>query len=113
MLFRSVFITSQFLQKLAGYENEEGGALYMTPQYFPANTPFYDWTGSLVTLSAPRLLFYVAYGESGVVKLDWSNVATPSLMAIKGVVGGAAATTINNGRVYVAAGAGGLVVLRK
>ena len=101
------------LQKLAGYENEEGGALYMTPQYFPANTPFYDWTGSLVTLSAPRLLFYVAYGESGVVKLDWSNVATPSLMAIKGVVGGAAATTINNGRVYVAAGAGGLVVLRK
>ena len=51
--------------------------------------------------------------ESGVVKLDWSNVATPSLMAIKGVVGGAAATTINNGRVYVAAGAGGLVVLRK
>jgi len=95
------------------YANEEGGALYMTSQYFPANTPFYDWTGTLVTLSTPRLLFYVAYGESGVIKLDWSNVATPTLLGIKGVVGGASTTAINNGRVYVAAGSGGLVVLKK
>jgi hypothetical protein len=34
------------------------------------------------------------------------------LVAIKGVVGGAGATAINNGRVYVAAGAGGLAVLK-
>ncbi|MDE2418563.1 MAG: hypothetical protein KGN32_12235, partial [Burkholderiales bacterium] len=95
------------------YANEEGGALYMTPQYFPANTPFQDWTGAVVTLAQPRLLFYVAYGESGVIKLDWSNVATPTLMGIKGVVGGASSTALNNGRVYVAAGTGGLVVLRK
>ncbi len=100
------------LQKLAGYETVDGGALYMTPQLFPANAPFYDVTGTLVTLDKAKLLFYVAYGAAGVVKLDWSDVAAPKLLAIKGVVGGAAATAINNGRVYVAAGAGGLVVLK-
>jgi len=33
-------------------------------------------------------------------------------MAIKEVVGGASTTAINNGRVYTAAGAGGLTVLK-
>jgi carbamate kinase len=47
-----------------------------------------------------------------VVKLDWSNVASPSMMAIKEVVGGAVGTAINNGRVYVPAGGGGLAVLK-
>lgn len=99
------------LQKLAGYEEMEGGALYMTPQLFPAN----QWLSNgsrIYMLDKPRLLFYVAYGEAGVVKLDWSNLAAPSMMSIKGVVGGAAATAIHNGRVYVAAGAGGLSVLK-
>ncbi|MEE4236860.1 MAG: hypothetical protein V2I51_09070, partial [Anderseniella sp.] len=49
------------LQKLVGYEDLDGGALYMTPQLFRGG----------------RLLFYVAYGDAGVIKLDWSNVATP------------------------------------
>ena len=48
----------------------------------------------------------------GVLKLDWSDVAAPSIVAIKDVVGGAVGTAINNGRVYVAAGAGGLSVLK-
>jgi hypothetical protein len=100
------------LQKLAGYETTDGGALYMTPQLFPANQLLSNGAGSVYTLTTPRLLFYVAYGDAGVIKLDWSNLAAPSMMAIKGVVGGAAATAINNGRVYVAAGAGGLSVLK-
>lgn len=89
------------LQKQAGYEALDGGALYMTPQYFPSTM----W-------GAARLLFYVGYGDAGVVKLDWSVPANPRLMAIKGVIGGAGATAINNGRVYVAAGTGGLTVLK-
>jgi hypothetical protein len=93
------------------YADVDGGALYMTPQYFPADQLLSDGSKTY-TLTSPRLLFYVAYGEAGVVKLDWSNLAAPSLMAIKGVVGGAGATAINNGRVYVAAGAGGLTVLK-
>jgi hypothetical protein len=100
------------LQKQVGYETLDGGALYMTPQLFPANTPFRDATGAIRVLETPKLLFYVAYGDAGVIKLDWSNVAVPQLLAIKGVVGGAAATAINNGRVYVAAGTGGLAVLK-
>ncbi len=100
------------LQKLAGYEEAEGGALYMTPQFFPANTPYINAQGQRAISATPRLLFYVAYGEAGVLKIDWSTVATPQLIAVKGVVGGAAATAIHNGRVYVAAGAGGLSVLK-
>jgi hypothetical protein len=92
-----------------GFAALDGGALYMTPQYFP--TQYRDASGNVVT-AQPRLLFYVAYGNAGVVKLDWSDVANPKLMAIKEVVGGAAATAINNGRVYAAAGGGGLTVLK-
>jgi hypothetical protein len=94
------------------YADVEGGALYMTPQLFPANSPFRDATGTVITLDKAKLLFYVAYGDAGVVKLDWSDVASPSMMAIKEVVGGAVAPAINHGRVYVAAGGGGMTVLK-
>ena len=88
----------------------DGGALFMTSQLFPKT--YRDATGQVVNLDKPRLLFYVGYGAAGVVKLDWSDVANPKLMAIKGVIGGASGTAINNGRVYVAAGSGGLTVLK-
>jgi hypothetical protein len=101
------------LQKLAGYETLDGGALYMTPQLFPADTLISDGSGSEYVLDTPRLLFYVAYGDAGVIKLDWSDTANPVLMAIKDTVGAATATAIANGRVYVADGTGGLVVLKK
>jgi hypothetical protein len=97
------------LQKLAGYEEMEGGALYMTPQYFP--TQYRDATGKLITLFEPVLYFYVAYGDAGVLKIDWRDPANPTMVAIKEVIGGAVATAINNGRVYAAAGGGGLTVL--
>ena len=100
------------LQKQAGYESMDGGALYMTPQYFPANVLIRDGAGNVYTLDKPRLLFFVAYGDAGVIKLDWSNLATPSLMAIKDTVGSAAATAIANGRVYVADGGGGMVAFK-
>lgn len=98
------------LQKQAGFETMDGGALYMTPQFFP--TVYRNATGRVVTHNKPRLLFYVGYGDAGVLKLDWSDVANPSMVAIKGVIGGGGATAINNGRVYVAAGTGGLTVFK-
>ena len=91
------------------YADLDGGALYMTPQYFP--TQYLDETGKLITLFEPVLFFYVAYGDAGVVKLDWRDPSNPTMVSIKEVIGGAAATAINNGRVYVAAGGGGLTVL--
>lgn len=87
------------------YAGLSGGAQHMTPQLFPN-------TSALDALKPPKLLFYVAYAEAGVVKLDWSYPANPKLLAIKEVIGGAGATAINNGRVYVAAGTGGLTVLK-
>jgi hypothetical protein len=107
---RPIAIAQFKLQKLPGYEELDGGALYMTPQYFP--TQYRDATGTLITLFQPRLLFYVGYGDAGVVKIDWSDPANPALMDIKEVIGGAVGTAINNGRVYVPAGAGGLSVLK-
>ncbi|HET8710654.1 MAG TPA: hypothetical protein VFM32_04720 [Spongiibacteraceae bacterium] len=98
------------LQKQAGYENVDGGALFMTPQYFP--TKYRDATGKLITIFKPRLLFYVAYGDAGVVKIDWRDPASPILLGVKEVVGGAESTAINNGRVYTAAGVGGISVLK-
>jgi hypothetical protein len=107
---RPIAIAQFKLQKLPGYEEVSGGSLYVTPQYFP--TEYRDATGTLVTLDEPRLLFYVGYGDAGVVKIDWSDPENPLLMDRKEVIGGAAGTALNNGRVYVAAGAGGFSVLR-
>lgn len=100
------------LQFQPGYEDVEGGALYMTPQFFPANVPYVNASGNVVRSSQPRLLFFVGYGDAGVIKLDWSNVAAPVLVARKEVVGEAVGTAIKNGRVYVPANAGGLTVLK-
>lgn len=97
------------LQQQAGYEDVEGGALYMTPQFFP--TQYYDATGNLVTTFEPRLLFYVAYGDAGVLKIDWRDPANPTMLGLKEVVGGAVGTAINNARVYVASSSAGLNVL--
>jgi hypothetical protein len=106
---RPIAVAQFKLQKLPGFEDVDGGALYMTPQYFP--TEYRDATGKLITLFKPRLLFYVGYGDAGVVKIDWSDPENPTMLDIKEVIGGAVGTDINNGRVYVPAGAGGLSVL--
>jgi hypothetical protein len=90
------------------YADVEGGAQHMTLQLFP--TVYRDAAGELKI--EHKLLLYVAYAEAGVLKLDWSDQANPKLLAIKEVIGGASATAIYNGRVYVAAGAGGLTVLK-
>jgi len=100
------------LQELAGYVGVDGGAQFMTPQFFPANTPLVDMAGTVYTLAQPRLLFYVAYGAAGVVKLDWSNPARAVDGRHQGHGGLATATAISNGRVYVADGTGGLVVFK-
>jgi hypothetical protein len=91
------------LQKLPEYANVDGGAQHMTAQLFP---PVGDD-------QTRRLLFYVAYGDAGVLKLDWTNPAKPVLMQLRDTIGFAGATAIANGRVYVSDGAGGLVVFKK
>lgn len=101
------------LQAEPGLEDSDPEALYMTPQYFPADTLLVDGDGQWYTLDEPRLLFYVAYGEAGVAKLDWSEPANPVLMEHQQTVGEATGTAIAHGRVYVADGGGGLVIFRQ
>jgi hypothetical protein len=91
------------------YAEVEGGAQHMTAQLFPV--AYRDASGQVI-FGQPKLLLYVAYAEAGVLKLDWTDSAKPKLLAIKEVIGGASATAVNNGRVYVAAGTGGLTVLK-
>ncbi|MDX1808586.1 MAG: hypothetical protein R3331_03490 [Sulfurospirillaceae bacterium] len=59
-----------------------------------------------------RNFFYIAYGEAGVVKIDWTNPAAPILMEHANTVGTATDVVVINGRVYVADGSGGLALLK-
>jgi len=111
--YRPEAVAQYRLQEEPGLEDSDPEALYMTPQYFPANTLLIDGDGHWYTLDESKLLFYVAYGEAGVAKLDWSDPANPVLMEHQQTVGEATGTAIANGRVYVADGGGGLVVFRQ
>ncbi|MEJ2686337.1 MAG: hypothetical protein P8124_03855, partial [Gammaproteobacteria bacterium] len=110
--YRPVAVGQFNLQSVPGYETLEGGAQYMTAQYFPAHTPLRDGSGRVYELNTPKLLFYVAYADAGVIKVDWSDPAAPKLLQRQDTVGEAASTAIANGRVYVADGDGGLVVFK-
>jgi hypothetical protein len=94
------------------YATLEGGAQYMTVQYFPANRPLRDATGNVYQLQKARTLLYVAYGDAGVIKLDWSDLANPTLLQRQDTVGDADSAAIGHGRVYVADGGGGVSVFR-
>lgn len=111
--YRPAAVAQYRLQAEPGLEDSDPEALYMTPQYFPADTLLVDGDGHWYTLDEPRLLFYIAYGEAGVAKLDWSDPANPVLMEHQQTVGEATGTAIANGRVYVADGGGGLVIFRQ
>ena len=62
--------------------------------------------------SGGKHLFYIAYDSAGVVKIDWTNVADPVLVQHANTVGNASDVEVVNGRVYVADGAGGLVLMK-
>lgn len=90
----------------------DGGAQYMTLQYFPADTFIDDGAGRIYKLDTPRVLLYVAYAQAGVIKLDWSKIGAPKLLQRKDTVGKAVGAAIGNGRVYVADYAGGIAAFR-
>lgn len=91
-------------------------------------TDFSDWGGGAsgidaITTTGGKKLVYVSYGDAGVVKLDWSNLWTstpstsyetisPVLDDHVNTAGSATDVVVWNGRVYVADGAGGLVLLK-
>ncbi len=56
--------------------------------------------------------FYIGYDSAGVAKIDWTDVANPELVQHANTVGNAVDVAVASGRVYVADGAGGLVILK-
>jgi len=77
---------------------------------------FAGWSGGSVGMDIVSVngknLFYVAYGDAGVIKIDWTNPAEPVLMQHINTVGSASDVVVINGRVYVADGGGGLTLLK-
>ncbi|HEY9190332.1 MAG TPA: hypothetical protein VIM88_05650 [Sulfurovum sp.] len=59
-----------------------------------------------------RDFLYVAYGDAGVVKIDWTDPAAPVLLEHADTVGFASDVVVINGRVYVADSGGGLTLLK-
>ncbi len=57
-------------------------------------------------------LFYVSYDSAGIAKIDWTDVANPVLVQHADTAGNASDVEVANGRVYVADGGGGLVLMK-
>ena len=74
------------------------------------------WAGGSVGMDVVTVdgknLFYVAYGDAGVIKIDWTDPATPLLLEHANTVGAASDVVVVNGRAYVANGSGGLTLLK-
>jgi hypothetical protein len=89
---RPVAVARFRLKDLVGYEDETGGALNMHIE--PAE---------------PHIYFHVAYGTSGLVKVDWTIKVSPQLVELLPTPGEAASVVEFRGRRYVADSSGGLV----
>jgi hypothetical protein len=74
------------------------------------------WGGGalgMTTLSVgDKLLIYVAYGDAGVIKINWTDPAAPVLEQHVNTVGAAADVTVVNGRAYVADNGGGIALIQ-
>ena len=93
--YRPVAVSRFKLQLVPGYEEWSGGAVKM------------DYT-----LVNGKLVFYIAFAEAGVLKIDWTNPAAPILAGIAPTVGECTAITISNGRLYVADGSAGMLFFK-
>lgn len=64
------------------------------------------------TLVNGKLVFYIAYAETGIIKVDWTDPANPVFKEVATTAGFSTAVTISNGRLYAADGSGGLVFFK-
>ena len=80
------------------------------------STELAGWSGGSAGMDVVsvegRNFFYVAYGDAGVIKIDWTDPASPVLMEHTNTVGFASDVVVINGRVYVADSGGGLALLK-
>lgn len=110
--YRPEALSQYVLTDEPGLEDSEAESLYMVQQYYRENLPHHDDAGDYVPEQA-KILFYIAYGDGGVAKIDWSDAANPILLQYQNTVGEATGTALSHGRVYVADGSGGLTIFRQ
>jgi hypothetical protein len=74
------------------------------------------WSGGALGMDTlnvgGRQLFYVAYGDAGVIKINWTNPAVPVLVQHVNTVGDALDVTVVNGRAYAADSGGGIALIQ-
>lgn len=92
---RPAFLGRFKLQAVPGYEDVAGGAVKMA----------YTQVGG-------KLMQYVAFGEAGLVKIDYTDPANPLFVAMKNTAAECVAVAIANGRLYVGDHGGGLVLFK-
>ena len=68
--------------------------------------------GMFTMNTGDKQLFYVAYDSAGVAKIDWTDVANPVLLQHIDTAGNASDVEVASGRVFVADGGGGLVIIK-
>ena len=93
--YRPVAASRFKLQYVPGYEAWSGGAVKMAH-----------------TLVNGKLVFYIAFAEAGVLKIDWTNPTAPVLVGIAPTVGECTDVTISNGRLFVADSSAGMVFFK-
>ena len=92
---RPAFLGRFQLQAVPGYEEVSGGAVKMA----------YTEVGG-------KLMQYVAFGEAGLVKIDYTDPTNPLFVAIKNTASECVAVAVANGRLYVGDHGGGLVLFK-
>jgi hypothetical protein len=74
------------------------------------------WSGGSLGMTTLNVngtqLFYVGYGDAGVIKIDWTDPAAPVLLQHLNTVGAALDVAVENGRAYVADNLGGLTLVK-
>jgi replication-associated recombination protein RarA len=83
------------LQEIVGQEDVDGAATRMK-----------------YTVQDGQLNFYVAFGNAGLVKVDFTNPAAPALVERVDTAAECSDVAISNGRIYLGDGAGGLVFFK-
>lgn len=93
--YRPEFVGRFKLQFVPGYEDMSGGAVKMA----------YTEVGG-------TLMMYVAFGEAGVVKIDYTDTAYPQLVDVVNTASECVDVEIANGRLYVGDHGGGMVLFK-
>ncbi|MFC1695264.1 carboxypeptidase regulatory-like domain-containing protein [Pseudomonadota bacterium] len=93
--YRPEFLGKFKLQNVEGYEDVDGGSVKMA-----------------YTQQSGNLYFYAAFGHYGVVKIDYTNAASPVLLDSVPTASECVDVEISNGRLYVGDHAGGLVLFK-